>query len=98
MRRNIIIVPEGVWTKAASSITSGTIRLPESEGEFLYFYTTKPGGANAPVDDGDIGFSLRLFSRENHECISSDYPIDIYVRAYNSDEDSSDSAKIILDL
>jgi len=98
MAAELINIPEKTWTVVASSVTGGVIKLPETEGDFKFFYTIRDAGEAAPVDDTDSGKYFRMFQRSRNEIISSSNPIDVYIYGYNSDPDSSDVTKLLVDL
>jgi len=92
---NKISVPEKTWTIVAQNVTCGRIYRPLSMGQFAMYFTTRPAGSAAPVDSTDSG---KIQPMENIEQILSDTPIDVYVFAENSDDDSNDTAEVIVEL
>lgn len=105
MARTTENIPEREWTIVATAVTSGTIRRPLNMGQYSFFWTTRASGGAAPSDTTDTsdieldsGDAQRLFDNNVSEEIASSSSIDVYIWAYNNDDDSSDTASLIVDL
>ena len=105
MSRKRVEIQEKQWILVCSNVMNGIIRLPLSMGEFSYYWTIRLTGEPAPsdvsnteVNDLDSGNAQVLFEGDTHTHISNCYPLDVYVWAFNSDDDNDDLAEVIIDL
>jgi len=73
----IITCPADTWVKVADGVLVGTIhrrsRLPG-----VYFQTVRVAGALAPTDNSEV---VSAFDGCDELNISSDAPIDVYIKA-----------------
>jgi hypothetical protein len=75
-------------------------------GAFKYFYTTRPPGGAVPSaeaadgkdEDLDSGKAQPMFEESRKGKIDSNAGIDVYIYAYNSDDDTSDTVALLTDL
>ena len=94
----IVNIPEWVWTKVATAVTTGLIHMLESK--VYYYQTYRPSGESAPSVPtlGTIPEeAIRMFT-QGAEQISSSELIDVYIMSQNSDDDATDTGKIRIDL
>lgn len=73
----IIACPADTWVKIADGVLAGTIHR-RSNLPNLYRQTIRVAGAAAPTDDSD---AVTAFDRCGETSISSDAPIDVYIKA-----------------
>lgn len=77
----VIICTANTWVKVASAVNGGVIHKLSSAPD-LYRQTYRREDDSAPSNDVD---AMLLFSADLSELISSDTPIDIYVKALGRD-------------
>ena len=94
----IINIPEWIWTKVATSVTTGIIHRLESK---VYYYQTfrlaGEAAPSAPVQGAIPVEAIRMFD-QGEERISSSELLDVYIMGANSDDDAVDTGKIRIDL
>jgi hypothetical protein len=106
MADTLITLNEKAWNLVAENVTHGSFYRPLNMGAFKYFFTTRNHGdaapTNLPTDDIyalDSGKARRLFDGGiDLEDIVSDVAIDVYIWSFNSDDDATDSPKVVFSL
>ncbi len=95
----IIAIPEWVWTKVATAVTTGAIhRLVSTVYYFQTYRLTGEAAPTAPTQGTTPEESVRIFDRSNNEIIDSSNPIDVYIMGANQDDDADDTGKIRIDI
>lgn len=91
---------EGEWTKVATGVVTGFLRLPLNAGAFKFLWTSRDTTGTAPSnsDSTDGNLSLPLFDESNNVEISSINAQDFYVWIENADSDSLDKISLRVDL
>jgi len=99
MARSLVTCTEGQWTKVATNILIGMLRLPVQSGAFKFTYTTRDTGDTAPSnsDETDAGLALPLFEDSRDVEINSSTGLDIYLWVQNSDNDKVDIVDVMLE-
>ena len=106
MARTTETMAEKTWELLATNVTSGIIRKHLQSGAFSIWWTFRPTGDAVPPaesdgvkpEDLDSGDAQPLFEDRRYEEISNSVGIDIYGWAKNSNDDDTDTVKIIMDL
>lgn len=73
----VIACPADTWIKVATGVLVGTIHRLSNRPN-IYAQTIRTTGDAAPIDDSD---AARVFVKSRESDISSDTPIDVYIKA-----------------
>lgn len=99
----IFNIPEWTFIKVATNVESGFVNLVDGvpTGRLRYYSTYRDTGGSAPAvpTAGTIPTeAIEIFKNSNQAIISAIAPIDVYIMCGNTDDITSETGKVRIDL
>lgn len=80
----VVPCPKGVWTKVASSVTTGYIHTSVTD-PIVFYHAWRQAGDSAPPDDKPFSVDGQVRLLVPVDEIRSQFPIDVYIYASTRD-------------